>query len=158
MKTIKNIAVIALESKKTDLIEWSYFNKDILKPHQIFAFGFAGHILEGTLNKKVNRIETISHNGFRELCNFINNNQMDAVVIFGDAEEIFDAKDLNAALKAATAQNLAVAVNRTTADFVIQSSLMEKEYMPHPSSIQKTLNGRELVNAQSENFPLAKAS
>lgn len=129
MKTIKNIAVIALESRKTDLIEWSYFNRETLKPHQIFAFGFAGHILEGTLNKKVNRIETISHNGFRELCYFINNNDIDAVIIFGDTDEIFDAKDLNAALKAAAAHNMAVAMNRTTADFIIQSALMQQEYI-----------------------------
>lgn len=148
MKTNKNIAVIALESKKTDLIEWSYFNREILMPHQIFAFGFAGHILEGTLNKKINRIDTISYSGFRELGNFINNNQMDAIIIFGDAEDIFEAKDLHAALKAATAQNLAVAVNKTTADFIIQSSLMEKEYMCNP----------EVDGATAENFPLAKAS
>jgi methylglyoxal synthase len=157
MKKIKNIAIIAFDTKKTDLIEWSYFNREILIPHQIFASGFAGQILEGTLNKKVNIIDTISFNGYRELCNFVNNNQIDAIIIFGDADQIFETKELNTVLKAAAAQNLAVAVNRTTADFIIQSSLIAKEYLPH-SSAQKNLGGQELLNTAGENFPLAKAS
>ena len=58
-------------------------------------------------------------------------------------------------LKAAAEQNLAVAVNRTTADFIIQSSLIAKEYLPHSSS-QKNLGGQEVLNTAGENFPLAK--
>ena len=158
MKTIKNIAVIAFDSKKTDLIEWSYFNRETLTPHQIFASGFAGHILEGTLNKKVNIIDAVSFNGYRELCNFVYNNQIDAIIIFGDADQIFETKELNAVLKAAAAQNLAVAVNRTTADFIIQSSLMGIEYIPHNTSSQKTLGVKQVLSTGTEQFSLAKAS
>ena len=53
MNKIKRIAIIAFDNKKTELIEWSYFNRHLLIPHQIFALAYAANVLEGTLNKKV---------------------------------------------------------------------------------------------------------
>jgi len=158
MKKIKNIAIIAFDSKKTDLIEWSYFNRETLIPHQIFASGFAGQTLEGTLNKKVNIIDAVSFNGYRELCNFVGNGKIDAIIIFGDADQVFETKELNAVLKAAAAHNVAVAVNRTTADFIIRSSLITTAYTPQSTFTKNTLDAKEVVNTGNERFPLAKAS
>jgi len=154
MNKNKNIAIVAFDTKKTDLIEWSYFNKEHLMPHNIIAIGFAANILEGTLNKKIDRIEPGNFGGCRQLCNLITDNKIDAIIIFGEAEEIFQSKDLKAVLEKAVTHNIIVAANRTTADFVIHSSLIESGYKIH-------LNEKKLVKDVSNNsasFPLAKAS
>ncbi len=140
MKKTKNIAVIAFENKKTDLIEWSYFNKEILTGHEVFAPAFEGNVLEGTLNKKVNRLEARQMGGYREICKLITDNKIDAIIIFGDAEDVFEAKDLNAIIKTAIDHDIIVAANRTTADFVLHSSLLEKDYITHASQKKTQLN------------------
>jgi methylglyoxal synthase len=142
MKKIKNIAVIAFESKKTDLIEWSYFNKEILASHEVSAPVFEGNVLEGTLNKKINRLEARQLGGYRQVCKLITENKIDAVIIFGDAEDIFEAKDLNAIIRAAVEHDIIVATNRTTADFVLNSSLLNEDYITHASQKKTQLNKR----------------
>lgn len=153
MNKNKNIAIIAFESKKTDLIEWSYFNKDILMSHQIIAIGFAANILEGTLNKKIEHIEPGNFGGFRQLCNLIIENKIDAIIIFGEAKEIFESKHLSAVLETAVQHNILVAANRTTADFVIHSSLINNEY-----AIYSPEKKSSEVLSNSGSYPLAKAS
>ena len=153
MKNIKSIAIIAFDSKKTDLIEWSYFNKKLLIPHAISALGFAGNILEGTLNKKVDKSET---GEYRQLRNRINKGEIDAVLIFGESDEIFETKDLNGVLEAAIAHNVIIAANRTTADFVLHSSLIETEYTISKNE-KKLINNKEVIET-NPSFELAKAS
>jgi methylglyoxal synthase len=140
MKKIKNIAVIAFENKKTDLIEWSYFNKDILSSHEVSAPAVEGNVLEGTLNKKINRLDARQLGGYRQICKLITDNKIDAVIIFGDAEDIFEVKDLNAIIKAAVEHDIIVATNRTTADFVLHSSLLNEDYTTHASQKKTQLN------------------
>lgn len=156
MKKIKNIVIIALENKKTDLIEWSYFNKEILANHSVSAPGFEGNVLEGTLNKKINRLEASQFGGYRQICKLITDNKIDAVIIFGDAMDIFEAKDLNAVIKTAVAHDIIVATNRTTADFVLHSSLLDKEYATHAS--QKKLQLNRHFTEIDKSIHLAKAS
>ncbi|MBS1747209.1 MAG: methylglyoxal synthase [Bacteroidetes bacterium] len=128
MEKIKNIAIVTFDTKKTDLIEWSYFNKNILLNHNITAMGSAENILEGTLNKKINFIQPGNFGGYRQLRQLIEENKIDAVIIFGEAIEIENNKNLKLVLEAALRKNIIIAANRTTADFVVHSSIMEKDY------------------------------
>jgi len=155
MKKIKNIAIIAFDSKKTDLIEWSYFNKAILAKHEVSAHGFAAKILEGTLNKKIIKPENSAHQAFRSIYTLINEGKIDALIIFGEATEISENKDLKAVLEKAIESNIIVATNKTTADFLLHSSLIESEYKIEIK--EKKLFESELLVAPSET-PLAKAS
>jgi methylglyoxal synthase len=155
MKKIKNIAIIAFESKKTDLIEWSYFNKELLIPHQISALGFAENILEGTLNKKINRCAG-KLSSYHELSDFIKDEKIDAVIIFGEASEIFETKDVKALIEDAIQNNIIVAANRTTVDFVLHSSLINNEYSMHTSE-KKIIQSDEILKA-AKTYLLAKAS
>jgi len=155
MKKIKNIAIIAFDNKKTDLIEWSYFNKELLLPHKLFALGFAVNILEGTLNKRI-KGEEIKLGGYRDLCKLIADDKIDAVIIFGEANEIFDSKDVKSVLETAIQYNIIAATNKTTADFILHSSLLESEYKINIKE-KKQVDNTEVV-ATTANFQLAKAS
>ena len=150
MNKIKHIAIIAFNSKKTDLIEWSYFNKNILSPHKISALGFAANILEGTLNKEIKRYESGKLGEYRQLCNLIEENKLDAIIVFGEAHEIFEKKELHSLIETAIQNNIIVAANKTTADFILHSSLIDNEY-----TITQTEKKPEVVDTITT---LAKAS
>src|SRR5580765_2042906 len=157
MKKIKNIAIIAFDNKKTDLIEWSYFNKELLLPHKLFALGFAVNILEGTLNKRINKGEEIKLGGHRDLCKLIADDKIDAVIIFGEANEIFDSKDVKNVLETAIEHNIIAATNKTTADFILHSSLLDCEYKIIIKE-RKPVDDNKEIMATTADFLLAKAS
>jgi len=156
MNKIKRIAIIAFDNKKTELIEWSYFNRHLLIPHQILAIAYAANVLEGTLNKKV-EVSTAGKLGeYRDLCALINEEAIDAVIIFSDANEILRNKDLVGVVDAAIEHNIIVATNRTTADFVLNSSLIDSAYEVHKEE-KKIAGSKSSFNVRTS-FPLAKAS
>lgn len=93
--------------------------------------------------------------GYRQLCSLINEGKTDAVIIFGEADEIFEAKDLNAVLEAAIENNIIIAANRTTADFVLYSSLIQGEYTIHTKEKKLSDNEAAITTGSAR---LAKAS
>jgi methylglyoxal synthase len=130
MKAIKNIAFVVNENKKTELIEWSYFNKELLLPHQIIATGAAGNILEGTLNKSVNKLLSGSLGGYQQLAEMVTNGKIDAIIFFGAGDETqLHKNDFDNLMEAAWANNIVTSCNRSTTDFIFNSLLMNKNYL-----------------------------
>ncbi len=129
MNAIKHIAFLANDNKNSDLIEWSYFNKHLLIPHEVIATGAAGKILEGTLNKAVCKLLSGSLGGYQQLSKIIIQGKVDAVIFFGGWPEPHPYNnDLEILLRTAYENNIIVATNRTTVDFVLTSILMDKDY------------------------------
>jgi methylglyoxal synthase len=155
MNKIKQIAIIAFDSKKTELIEWSYFNRQLLVNHNILALSYAANVLEGTLNKKVQTSASGKLSELKELCTNISNREIDAVFIFCEAAEMLENKDLKAVIEASNTENIIVAANRTTADFILTSSLIDTEYEVHKD--EKKITDKPTVREASV-YPLAKAS
>jgi methylglyoxal synthase len=138
MKPAKNIAFVMNENKRSELIEWSYFNKELLLPHEIIAIGPAGKILEGTLNKKVNKLVSGPLGGYRQLSDMIVEGKADTVIFFGTIDEVrMHSNELSALMETALTNNIIVAVNRTTADFVLTSFLMNKDYSIEVEELQE---------------------
>lgn len=42
----KNIALVAHDNKKKDLIEWAFYNRTVLSQHELIATGTTGKLLE----------------------------------------------------------------------------------------------------------------
>lgn len=126
MKKIKNIAFVASDNKKSELIEWSYFNRDLLIKHEITAIGAAIKILEGTLNKPVHKLISGPLGGYKMLAEMIADNKLDVLVFFTSDE--FQHKDFEVLMESIKDNNIIIAFNKTTADFIFNSPLMSKEY------------------------------
>src|SRR4051794_36505342 len=97
-------------------------------PHKISATGYAGNILEGTLNKPVCKLSSGAV-GYHELSLKITEGKVDVLIIFDD--ELYDNLQKNSMqtlLETALLNNIVVAKNQQTADFILNSSLMEKNY------------------------------
>ena len=55
MSARKQIALIAHDNRKPDLLEWARFNRDTLAEHELFATGTTGALLGSALGLAVHR-------------------------------------------------------------------------------------------------------
>ena len=134
MKETKNIAFVASDNKNSELIEWSYFNRDLLLKHEIIATGSAIKILEGTLNKPVHKLISGPLGGYRMLADIIAEGKIDILVFFTSDE--FQHKDFEVLMESVKDNNVIIAFNKTTADFIFNSPLMSREYfVKKPASV-----------------------
>lgn len=139
MKKTKNIAFIASENKKSELIEWSYFNRKFLLQHEIIATGAAIKILEGTLNKPINKLISGPLGGYRMISELMAEGKIDVLVFFCSDETTH--KDFDILIESAKDNNVIVAFNKSTADFIFNSPLMQQEYfvkIPYSSEPKKS--------------------
>ena len=151
MEINKRIALVAHDNCKKDLIEWVGWNRNLLIHHQLICTGTSGKLVEKELSKKANPENNKTHNitilksgpfgGDQQLGAMIVDNKVDILIFFWDPMEPHPHDvDVKALLRIAVLYNVPTACNRATADFLISSSLMEKDY------IQKTLDFSKYLN------------
>ena len=126
---IKRIALVAHDNKKKDLIEWAYYNRSVLSQHQLFATGTTGKLLEEKLAQPVKKLLSGPLGGDQQMGALITEEKLDLMVFFWDPMEAQPHdSDVKALLRLAVAWNILMACNRTTADFILTSVLMQIDY------------------------------
>jgi len=129
MAQSKNIALVAHDNKKRDLLEWAKFNRHILAGHAVYATGTTGKILERELNFNVHKLQSGPLGGDQQIGAKIVVNEIDFLVFFWvPLEPQPHDPDVKALLRMAVVWNIPIACNRATADFMIFSPLMTGEY------------------------------
>ena len=129
LSLVKRIALVAHDNKKDDLIDWAYFNKDFLSEHELIATGSTGQLIEKKLNVPTVRLLSGPLGGDQQIGSMIAEGKLDFLVFFWDPMEAQPHdSDVKALLRLAVAWNILVANNRTTADFIVSSLLMQKTY------------------------------
>ncbi len=125
----KKIALIAHDNKKTDLLDWVKFNKGTLLNHELFATGTTGKLLEKELGCEITIFESGPLGGDQQIGSRIAEGAIDFLIFFWDPlEPLPHDPDIKALLRVAAVWNIPVACNRTSADFLISSPLMNREY------------------------------
>ena len=135
MTTVKRIAITAQENKKTELIEWTYFKKEALSKHSLVATGTTADIVEGTVNTPVKKLLSGAVGGYKQLADMIEEGKIDALIFFSDAtKDFFCNSEIKHLLELAVSSNIIVCCNRTTADYIMDSALMNEVYTPEGPS------------------------
>ncbi|MEA1996901.1 MAG: methylglyoxal synthase [Gemmatimonadota bacterium] len=141
MKAKKNIALVAHDNRKKDLIEWVEWNVDVLLNHKLTCTGTTGIYVEQAIHDKLGK-KGIPHNftvqrlrsgpmgGDQQLGAMITEGKIDFIIFFWDPMEPHPHDvDVKALLRITVLYNIPMACNRSTADFIISSPLIEKEYV-----------------------------
>jgi methylglyoxal synthase len=129
MERKKKIALIAHDNKKTDLIEWMRFNKDLLARHDLYATRSTGRLISQSLGLHVTEFHSGPLGGDQQIGAKVVVGEVDFLIFFWDPLEPHPHDpDVRALLRIAVVWNIPVACNRATADFIISSSLMAEEY------------------------------
>ena len=137
------IALVAHDAMKHDLAEWVAWNWAKLLSHRLICTGTTGRIVAETLMERRAKDAAHSHfditmlksgplGGDQQLGAMIANNEIDVLIFFWDpmSAQPHDV-DVKALLRLATLYNVPTAINRSSADYIISSSLMSNtEYKP----------------------------
>jgi len=126
----KRVALVAHDNKKKDLIEWAIYNKTVLSQHELIATGTTGKLLEEHLGRPVKKLFSGPLGGDQQVGARIAEEKVDMLVFFWDPMEAQPHdSDVKALLRVAVAWNILIACNRTTADFILTSVLMNEDYL-----------------------------
>lgn len=155
-----NIALVAHDVRKQELVDWVRFNGKTLYPHNLIATGTTGKLLSEIL---VNDLEETfpgqkivyysDHlyvtsvlsgplGGDQMIGAMIAQGQIDVLIFFCDNLITQGHQtDISALTRLASLYNIAFATNRTTADMILTSSLFGNEdYVPIKQDFSSYLN------------------
>ncbi len=128
MNISKRIAIVAHDSSKNDLIDWSFHNREVLKRHEIIAAGYAGDVLEGTLNIPLNKLVTGSLGGYGQMGNMITEGKVDVIIFLGYPKKTKPVdSDMKSLLHLAEEHNLVIALNKSTAEVILTSAFLNDQ-------------------------------
>ena len=131
MPTRKRIVLIAHDNKKNDLLEWARFNRGTLAAHDLHGTGTTGALLAGELGLEVTRFLSGPLGGDQQVGAAIAEGRVDLIIFFWDPLEPHPHDvDVKALLRIAVVYDVPIACNRATADFVLSSPLLGREYAP----------------------------
>lgn len=147
----KTIALVAHDNRKKELVEWADWNKEILAGFNIVCTGTTGKLIDQTLNSEPNRRESLYFNitrlksgplgGDQQLGALIVEGKIDIIIFFWDPmqQQAHDV-DIKALLRITVLYNIPTACNRSTADYIISSTLIDKGYIPKPMDVDDYLH------------------
>lgn len=129
LQEVKRIALVAHDNKKADLVEWAVYNKRVLRNHKLVATGTTGKLLEEKLGMPVQKLYSGPLGGDQQLGAMIAEGKLDIIIFFWDPLEAqAHDSDVKALIRIAVTWNIIIACNRTTADFIMTSVLMNEDY------------------------------
>ena len=147
----KSIALVAHDNRKKDIVEWVEFNYKVLLNFNLVCTGTTGTLVEAALNRKlgrndfekikITRLKSGPLGGDQQMGALIAEGKINYLIFLWDPmEQQPHDVDVKALLRIAGVYNIPTATNRSTADFIISSSLFGTDYKPVAEDFSSYLN------------------
>ena len=131
MRQRKRIVMIAHDNRKRDMLEWARDHYDVLRHHELHATGTTGALIAEELGLRVHRFLSGPLGGDQQVGAWLAEGRLDIVIFFWDPLEPQPHDvDVKALLRIAVVHNCPIACNRATADYLLSSPLMHRDYEP----------------------------
>ena len=141
----KNIALIAHDNKKPEIIDWCLANKTILEHHFLCGTGTTAKMIAEKTGLPIRGFNSGPLGGAEQIGARIVDGKIDLVIFFSDPLEAQPHDpDVKALLRIAQVFDIPIANNRATADFIINSKFMDTEYT------RKLINFRRNVDMRAK--------
>ena len=139
----KNIALIAHDGKKPELMQWCEDNKEVLKQHVLCGTGTTAKMITDRTGLSVKGYNSGPLGGDQQIGAKIVEGRVDFVIFFADplTAQPHDP-DVKALLRIAEVYDIPIANNKATADFMITSKLMNEKYDHEVINFQKNVEDR----------------
>lgn len=134
IKESKRIALIAHDNMKSSLIEWCKLHKAELQNHELCGTGTTTKMIRDETGLKIYSYLSGPLGGDQQIGAALAEGKLDLVIFFSDplTAQPHDP-DVKALLRIAQVYDVPIALNRSTADFLVTSPFFAKEfdYEPH---------------------------
>lgn len=139
----KNIALIAHDNMKAELVDWCRENKAVLERHFLVGTGTTAKIISEKTGLPVRGFNSGPLGGDQQIGARIVEGRIDMVIFFSDplSAQPHDP-DVKALLRIAQVYDIPIANNRSTADFLITSKFMNTEYTHYILNFKKSITQR----------------
>ena len=151
MKPLKRIGIVAHDNRKKDIMEWVEWNKEVLSQHKLICTGTTGRLVEEMMTKDLKKGQRLQHEiiklksgplgGDQQMGSMIVNGDIDMFIFFWDPMQAQPHDvDVKALLRITVLYNIPTACNRSSADFMISSELMNRDYVPYVKDYSSYIN------------------
>lgn len=151
----KTIALVAHDGMKRDLAKWVEENYRKLLTHKLICTGTTGKLVEDTIDDnndgsrelEIMRLKSGPLGGDQQLGALIAEDKIDMVIFLCDpmTSQPHDV-DVKALIRLSSVYNVPMALNLSTADYLISSELFDKNYTrkvkDYSSYIERTLKSK----------------
>lgn len=116
-----NIALVAHDKKKQDIISFSTAYKHILQKHQLFATGTTGKLISKATDLEIHRFQSGPLGGDQQIGALIADNKMDTIIFFRDPLTAQPHEpDVSALMRLCDVHLIPLATNPATAEIIIR--------------------------------------